>query len=150
MPSQKTNAIGDYIDTVTATTVTSGTNVSTTFNLLGHIPGVCSFSTTSMAFGSYSGSNLDATATLTVNCTSGGAYSLAMGAGSNSNGSTRRMTNGSGSYLNYGLYSDSGRTTAWGDGAAYGSMVSGTGSGANQTITVTASYSDTVIVTLNY
>ncbi len=66
-----------------------------------------------------------------------------------------------GQYLTYTLYSNAGRTTTWGDGTTYGAQVSGTGSGANQSLTVygrvpasqsptPGSFTDTVVVTLSY
>ena len=67
---------------------------------------------------------------------------------------TRRMTGPSAAGLNYSLFSDSGRTTNWGN--ATGSWVSGTGAAqvltvygripANQTALI-GSYTDTVTVT---
>jgi len=61
----------------------------------------------------------------------------------------------------YGLYKDIDRTQPWGDASTPGSTVSGTGSGANQTLTVygrvppqttpsAGVYADTVVVTVTY
>ena len=80
---------------------------------------------------------------------------------SNSNGTTRRMLKSAGQYLTYALYSNAGRTTAWGDGTTYGAQVSGTGSGSNQSLTVygrvtasqrptPGSFTDTVVITMTY
>jgi spore coat protein U-like protein len=94
-----------------------------------------------------------------VNCTSNAPYAITLDNGANASGAQRRMTNGGtpASFVSYNLYSDSLRTTAW-TGAA---SVSGTGTGANQTINVygrvpsgqtvpTGAYTDTVQVTVTY
>ncbi len=71
------------------------------------------------------------------------------------------MTSGA-NLLNYALYTNSGRTTLWGDGAADGAAFSGTGDGTAQASTIygrvpsgqtsvpIGSYADTVAVTLTY
>ncbi len=158
---QTMSVYGDYQDTMTIQTNTAGADASTTFTLNGHVPGTCTLSTGNMAFGTYTGAVIDATATVTVNCTNTAPYSVALGAGSNSNGASRRMTGPASQYLSYALYSDNSRSVAWGDGTTYGATVSGTGTGANQSLTVygrvtasqrptPGSYSDTVVVTLQY
>lgn len=161
VPSSQTLAFGDYSDTVIATTVTSGTDASTSFLVTDHVPGVCSLSASSLPFGTYANAQLDASASITVNCSNTAAYSVALDGGANSSGSTRRMAGPSAQYLAYSLYSDSGRSSLWGDGTTLGSTVAGVGTGSNQTLTVygrilanqlvsPGSYSDTVVVTLTY
>jgi len=77
------------------------------------------------------------------------------------------MKNGTNNYLAYQLYQDSGHSTVW-NATNVGTVggtggVSGTGSGSNQTLTVyalipagtavpatTGTYTDTVVVTVNY
>ena len=71
------------------------------------------------------------------------------------------MTSGPNS-LDYNLYTDSNRTTVWGDGLSSTATIAGTGSGINQTATIygritagqtsapAGSYADTVSVTLTY
>jgi len=70
------------------------------------------------------------------------------------------MTDGSNT-LEYNLYTDAGRTTVWGDGTASSVTAAGTGSGAQQSLTVygripasqsvpAGSYSDTVTATINF
>lgn len=158
---QTTAVPGSYTDTITAATVSGGTDASTTFNVTDTVSTVCSLSTANLAFGTYTGATDDSTANITVNCSSGGAYSVALGAGLNSNGTTRRMVGPSGQFLNYTLYSNSARTTPWGNGTTFGAQVSGTGAGSNQTLVAygrapsgqsptPGSYTDTVVVTLSY
>ncbi|MDY7546693.1 spore coat protein U domain-containing protein [Glaciimonas sp. CA11.2] len=70
--------------------------------------------------------NQDVTAIVTTNCTVGATPVITLGQGANSNtGSTdaiplRRLTSGGGtpSFLNYSLFSDTGRTVTWGNTAA--------------------------------
>jgi len=116
-----------------------------------------------LAFGNYdpnSGTNLDGQTTINVSCTNGTTADLELDLGGNADGTTRRMadvTNGT-SFLEYELYSDSGRTTVWGTG---GDAITYTGQGvlsaendtvygrvpSGQDVTV-ESYSDTITVTL--
>lgn len=96
-----------------------------------------------------------------MNCSSGGAYQVSLGAGSNASGGTRRLAGPASSFLSYQLFRDSARTLAWGDGSALGARVSGTGNGSNQTLTVygripagqsvaVGTYTDSVLVTVDY
>lgn len=102
----------------------------------------------------------DATTTLSVFCTNGTTYTVALDAGTGSGATvtTRKMTSGANT-LSYSLYKDSGYATVW--GASGGALVSGTGSGAAQSLTVygriaaqqtsiAGSYTDTVTVTVTY
>ncbi|GGI20810.1 hypothetical protein GCM10008066_25890 [Oxalicibacterium faecigallinarum] len=107
---------------------------------------------------------LDSTSTLTVTCSNTTPYTVALSAGSNAGGATnftsRAIKNGS-STLGYQLYTDSSRTTVWGNGTSSSSTVPGTGSGSNQTLSiygrlpsltgaVPGNYTDTVTVTITY
>jgi len=111
--------------------------------------------------------NLDATTVIAVQCTSSSPWSVGLDNGQNVSGSQRRMTNGS-SFVNYNLYTDSGRTNPWLTTSSAGSCtggagtcVLGTGNGGFQFITiygrvpgpqtpVAGFYSDTVIATVTY
>ncbi len=121
----------------------------------------CTVSATAVAFGNYTGAIVDVTGTITVNCSRGAAYDVGLNAGT-ATGATitnRSMTGPAGALLGYGLYSNSTHTTNWGNTAAT-NWVTGTGSGANQVITVYAqlpagryvapgSYTDTITVTVS-
>jgi len=126
----------------------------------------CSLSTSPVEFGdinTISGSSIDAAGGITVTCTGGTAWTASAGAGSGSGATllSRRMTSGSNT-LNYMLYTNSGRTTIWGDGTGTTGRITGTGSGSSQAITVygripsgqgsvpAGIYGDTVQVTLSY
>jgi spore coat protein U-like protein len=109
-------------------------------------------------------SPLDATSSLTVQCTNTTPYSVSLNAGLNAGSATafsnRRMVSGAHT-LGYQLYTDNGRSTVWGDGTSSSSTNSGTGTGSSQTLTiygrvpslsgvVPGTYADTVTVTISY
>lgn len=124
----------------------------------------CDVDAQDLAFGSYdpvSPTPLDAATTISVMCTTGTSYDVAVNAGTGSGATvaTRKMS-ASSNTLNYSLYSNAGRTTVW--GATSGSnTVTGTGNGAAQTLNIygripvhqtspAGSYSDTITVTVTY
>lgn len=138
---------------------------STTFNVNANVLAVCSVTSTDLNFGDYDASHpsaRSATSTLSVTCSNGQDYTIALdaGAGSGATVADRKMTSGANT-LGYGLYSDSSHTTVWGDGTLSTVTVAGTGDGNPQSLTVhgrippaqhatAGSYSDTITVTLNY
>jgi len=117
----------------------------------------CIVSATGMGFGNYTGAVANATSTVTVQCTNSTPYTVALDAGTSA-GSTvaaRKMTGAVGVFLNYGLFSDSGRS------ANFNTTASITGNGLGQPITVygqvpagqyvaPGSYTDTVTATVTY
>jgi len=141
---------------------------STTMGVTMTVQSSCTVGATAVDFGSptlidMSGTINDSTpGVITVTCTLGEDYSVALDAGSGTGATvaTRKMTNGA-STLNYMLYTDNTRAAVWGDGTLTTSTVAGTGTGDPQTIDVygqipqqsnlrTGTYSDTVTVTVNY
>ncbi len=144
-----------------AATTTSSLSVNAT------VTANCSVSTTAVAFGNVnvlSGTNADATGGLSITCTSGTTWSASAdaGAGTGASLATRKMASGA-NLLNYALYTDSARTTVWGDAATTATVkFSGTGTGAAQASTIygriasgqtsvpAGSYADTVTVTVTY
>ena len=107
---------------------------------------------------------VNASATLSVQCTNTTPYTVALDAGLNAGGaanfSARRLSNGT-STLGYQLYSDSARSIVWGDGTASSATVQGTGSGSAQTLTVygripalggaaPGAYTDTVTILVTF
>lgn len=144
----------------TAATVGSslGVNATVTAN--------CTISTSALAFGNVntlSGSNVDGTGGLSITCTNGTGWSASAGVGGGSGATfaSRKMAQGS-DLLNYSLYTDSARSSVWGDGTGSTSLFSGTGTGSSQAVTVygrvpsgqtsvpAGSYADTVAVTVTY
>jgi spore coat protein U-like protein len=107
---------------------------------------------------------LDASSTLTVQCTNTTPYSVSLNAGVNAGGAanftSRAMKSGSNT-LGYQLYLDAGRSSIWGDGTGTSLPVGGTGTGSNQSLTIygrvpslsgaiPGTYTDTVTVTISY
>ena len=139
----------------------SGATSTSTFQVTATVASSCTVTATSLAFGNYTLAQLDGTSTITATCTNGTTYTIGLDAGtfSGATTSTRRMTGPSAAGLSYSLFSDSGRTTNWGN--ATGSWVSGTGTGEAQVLTVygripanqtalIGSYTDTVTVTVTF
>jgi len=105
--------------------------------------------------------NVDNTSTLQVQCTNTTPYNIGLDAGQGTGATVavRKMTSGA-STINYSLYSDTGRTTVWGNTVGT-NTVAGTGNGASQSYTVygrvppqttpaAATYTDTITVTVTY
>ena len=139
----------------------SGATTTSTFQVTATVASSCTVTATSLAFGNYTLAQLDGSSTITATCTNGTTYTIGLDAGSfaGATTSTRRMTGPSAAGLSYSLFSDSGRTTNWGNVA--GSWVSGTGTGAAQVLTVygripanqtalIGNYTDTVTVTVTF
>jgi spore coat protein U-like protein len=138
---------------------------STDFPVSATISSTCSLSATGINFGEVgtagaTTSQTDSTGTITVTCTTGGAYSVALDDGLHNVAAQRNMQSGSNT-LAYDLYKDPARGTVWTGAAA---PVTGTGSGSAQVIDVYGRiaaglpfavsngtpYADTVLVTLTY
>lgn len=91
----------------------------------------CTISANNLSFGTYdptSSSNIDNTTDVTVTCSAlllGGliAYDISLSEGNSGSYSGREMSNSTHT-LGYNLYTDSNRTTVWGDGTSSTSMVS--------------------------
>ena len=154
---------GSYSDTLTMTVRRTGTTIVTgTTTISGSVSPICTASAGTLGFGSYNPSAIAiGTAYVTVNCSSGAGYQVSLGNGQNVSGSTRRMVGPGGAFLSYQLFSDSNRTIPWGDGGTLGARVNGTGNGSGQALTVygriaagqmttPGSYTDRVVVTVEY
>jgi spore coat protein U-like protein len=137
-----------------AATVTNTIGVSAT------VVATCLVSTTSMAFGPYTGLVTPASSTVSVTCTNTTPYAvgLSAGLGTGATVTTRSMTSLASASLGYGLFSDATHLANWGDTTA---TVAGTGNGASQPITVfgqipaseyvaPGDYTDTITATVTY
>lgn len=138
------------------------------FQVTATVQPSCSVSGSNMNFGSSidplaTTTPLDATSTLTLTCTNTTPYQISLNAGTHAGGATnfssRAISNGT-QTIGYQLYTDSGRTSVWGNGTA-SSRVPGTGTGSTQSLNiygrlpslagaVPGNYSDTVTVTIDY
>lgn len=139
------------------------------FQVTATVTSACTVSGTTLNFGASidplaTATPLDATSTLSVQCTNTTPYTVALNAGANAGGASnfgsRTMKSGANT-LGYQLYLDAGRSSVWGDGTASSSTSAGTGTGSAQTLTlygrlpslanvVPGSYTDTVTVTVSY
>jgi spore coat protein U-like protein len=131
-------------------------------------------STSVVAFGAYDpvvtnasgGTDLDGTGSLGIKCTPGNGTSISLDSGANASGNQRRMqgpTGSSSAFLNYNVYSDATRTTAWGNGSNGASSfgITAASNAAERTFTVygrvpkgqdvnVGSFTDTVQATVNF
>lgn len=128
----------------------------------------CLISAAPMSFGAYDplgGGAVSGSANLTVTCTSGTTASVRLDQGGNADsGSTdaaplRRMADGNGHFLSYGLFQESAHTTAWGNTAGTGEAHNGDGTAHTMTVfgliaasqnVPAGSYSDSVQATINF
>lgn len=136
---------------------------TTSFGVQIQITNDCTITSTDMNFGSvgFIAANVDATSTITVRCTVGSAYSIALnlGVGTGTSIAARKLT-GAGGTLDYNLYQDTARTIVWGT-VNPTQTVQGTGNGTTQPITVygrvppqsspgTGIYNDTITAEITY
>lgn len=151
-------------DSAHAATTTTNVAVSAT------VTANCTISSTGVAFGSYdpvvanASTNLDATGTLSVTCTSGSNGDITLSQGANPTATStdgapaRRMANGT-NFLSYSLFQDSARTAVWGNTTT--TDISHTGTGTATAVTVygrvasgqnvpAGSYTDTVVATVTF
>lgn len=146
-----------------AATATSNMAVSAT------VTNNCTISAGALAFGAYglanvNGANLDANATLTLQCTSGASTVITLGQGLHADtGSTeetplRRLESGT-NHLSYSLYQLADHTDPWGNEAGTGLDYTGTGASGGVTVygrvdglqnVPAGSYTDTVVATITF
>jgi spore coat protein U-like protein len=139
-------------------------STTTTFAVQATITATCTINSAStLNFGTLGvlAANTDQTSTIQVTCTNTTPYNIGLdvGTGSGATVAVRKLTSG-GATVNYTLYSDSGRTTVWGNTVST-DTVAGTGSGSSQNYTVygripaqttpaPGNYADTITVTVTY
>jgi spore coat protein U domain-containing protein, fimbrial subunit CupE1/2/3/6 len=138
---------------------------TTSFAVSATVQSSCAVSAGTLAFGNYAAATAtpnDVSSTISVTCTSGLPYTVALDGGTTTaTVNARAMTDGASHNLTYALYTTSGRTTLFGDGTSSTQTIGGTGSGAAQSVTVfgripvaqyvtAGSYTDSVGVTVNY
>lgn len=124
----------------------------------------CIISATDLDFGTHGvlDTNIDQTSTISVTCTNTAGYNVGLNAGS-ATGSTianRLVISPANDTVGYQMYRDSNRTLVWGDTVGT-DTVSGTGTGAAQSLTVygrvppqatpaAATYTSNVIATITF
>jgi len=137
-----------------ASAETSTATIAVTVSVLP----ACAVSGVPVAFGPYAPmTTASQTSNVTLTCSSGVAYAVALDEGTQGDGSTRRMARGDGTTIAYDLYRDAAHQQRWASGAA-GAI--GTGSGGTQSLPVygrilatsapAGTYSDNVTITVAY
>jgi len=148
-----------------AATATSNLSVTAT------VAANCTISTAPVAFGAYdpvsanASTALNGAGSVSVTCTTGASANVTLGQGSNAGGGStdaapvRRLKDSGTDFLSYSLYSDSGRTTVWGNTVGTGVAHTGTGTltalnvygtiAAGQSVPA-GNYSDTVVATVTF
>lgn len=96
----------------------------------------CTVTALPLVFGSYQGSQMDATTTLSVTCTNGTVFDVGIDPGAHQTAGARRMLGPSaGQYLSYAIARDASHALAW--GATVGTnTLTGTSTGVLSTIQV--------------
>jgi spore coat protein U-like protein len=135
---------------------------TTTFAVTATVQATCVVSATAMAFGTYTAVAATSTSTVSVTCTNTTGYNVGLSAGlaSGATVTTRSMTGPGSALLGYGLFSNTARTTNWGDTVGT-DTVTGTGNGSAQALTVygnlpagqylaPGAYTDTITATVTY
>ena len=144
-------------------TIGSSHATSAPFTVTATNATICSVSAATLNFGSTGvlRAALDAMSSVTVTCTNGAPYTVALDGGlSGATNPAQRKMSQAAQTITYGLYQDAGRATPWGDSAGV-NTAAGTGSGLAQTFTVygrvpaqntpaPGTYSDTVVMTISY
>ena len=145
-----------------ATSPVLAATATTTYNVTSTVQATCLVSGNNLGFGTYSGSVVSISTTLSVQCTNGTTYNVGLNPGTASGATvtTRAMTGPGSATLNYAMYQDAGHTTNWGQTVGTDTEA-GTGNGNAQTLTVygqvaasqyvsPGSYSDTITATVTY
>jgi spore coat protein U-like protein len=158
---------GVVIGVACAPLALSAADATASLGVSASVSNNCTVSTAALTFAAYdpvvanASANLDGTGRVTVACTKGAAPNIALGSGSSASGGSRRLSDGSGNFLTYDLYQDSGRSVAWAatgagiltpspattkaarDFTVYGRI------GGNQDVPA-GSYADSVLATVNF
>jgi spore coat protein U-like protein len=171
LANQQTALPGSYIQTITATvkystqSCTSGVQngqSTGTFTVMATVVNSCNVSANNLDFGTFGDLNtaISQQTSLSVQCSNGVPYTIALNGGLSNvtNPAQRKMTLGANAIL-YGLYRDSAHADPW--GAAAGTMASGTGTAGAQSVPIyglvpaqttppIGTYSDTIVVSVQY
>ncbi|MDP3675170.1 MAG: spore coat U domain-containing protein [Novosphingobium sp.] len=127
----------------------------------------CTVAATPMAFGApaaIGGANIDTTSTISLVCTNGASYDVALDMGLNAASGQRYLSNGAATPVTipYNVYRDAGRSTSW--GSASGTDTNAGTAGTSGLVVLTAygripmsatsvgagAYTDTVTVTVTF
>lgn len=162
---RKSTAFGAALLSFMAPQMAMAGSTSTSMGISATVLSACIVTSNSMGFGNYnptSATPTDATSTLDVTCTAGTNYSVGLNTGTKAGATvlTRQMTSGANA-LSYSLYSDSSRSTNWGNTPGTDTPAQTTAGVLPSTFTVygripaqqnvqAGSYADTVTITVSY
>ncbi len=135
---------------------------TTTFQVTATVQATCVIAANTLAFGTYTGAQTDATTTISVTCTNSTPYNVGLDPGTapGATVTTRKMSGPGGALLAYALYRDAARAQNWGNTVGT-DTVTGAGNGGGQTLTVygrlagsqyvtPGAYADTITATTSY
>jgi spore coat protein U-like protein len=134
---------------------------TTTFAATATINDNCEVSAMDIDFGAQGivTTNVDATGQVSVTCTNGTPYTVALDGGLAAAPLTARKMSKGAETITYGIYQDAGRSQPWGDTGGTTASGNGTGAARNlvtygrvppQTTPSPGSYTDTVVMTVAY
>jgi spore coat protein U-like protein len=165
-PSLLTRAAVFTIFVVGFTGAALATTTTASFIVSANVLSACITSATALSFGNYSAASataLTGTSTVSVDCTTGTPYTVALNVGSGGGTFAARKLSSGTSTLNYNLFTSAANTSIWGDSTSSTVTMAGTGSGlltANSLTVygtvpisqdvVSGVYSSTVTVTVTY
>ena len=163
IPSGANNELAAANGTATPCTSITSNTTGISFTTTATVSNICSISTANINFGSVPNlsSSVAATGSIILQCTHGDAYNVGLNAGSGSGATIANRLMTYGSYtVTYSLYQNSAHSVVWGNTIGT-NTVSGTGSGATQTLTVyglvpvqtapaAGTFNDTVVATVTY
>lgn len=148
----------------TCASIGTSNATNSSFAVSASYPSTCTISADSMSFGAITSTvyaPIDAQASIITTCSASTPYQVALdnGVSGASQPTQREMLKGS-DRLYYGIYKDSQRTQAWG-GIPNANTVAGTGTGSSSTVQAygriptqstppSGTYTDTIIVTIDY
>lgn len=145
---------GIYNDTISSATAS--------FTVTAVVPATCTVSASTLNFGNYSGTLVNAASALTVTCTTLTTFNIGLNAGTaiGATVTTRRMTSPALATLGYKLFRDSQRTQNWGNTVGTDTLLSlGTGAAVMYGVfgqipgsqsANPAVYTDTIVATITY
>lgn len=150
-----------YRSGATCASITSN-NTQVPFTVTANNAITCTATASDLNFGTVTtlASNLDVNGSASVTCSNGAAYRVLLNNGLSGTGPTNRKMTLGGNEVTYGLYRNAARTLAWGSTSGVNS-VSGTGTGSAQSLTIygrvptqtqppPGTYSDTIVMTVEY
>jgi spore coat protein U-like protein len=171
MKSRIASAIGAAVLVAVSGSAALAATQTSQFVVAATVPKNCLVSSTNLNFGTYTPAAGDVTgsSTVTVRCTAGTTFDVALSAGQELSFAPRKMQDASFNELEYNLFTSNAYTTVWGDATGATVKQNGVGGGmgvpqavaytvygrlpdnaANQLSPESNSYADTITVTVTY